>query len=126
MTSLNIPWDIPTQPPAEGIEIPMAERRTNATTITFSLPQIALLVGGAALSAFLTVSSAVGDVKSDIRNLNTLREKDAKIIELQFQAVDAKFAAIEAKAAADAEIRKQMLEKYDKANTDFQRKMLAK
>lgn len=120
-------WDHRVSPPTDaGTETMMARATPPATTLTFSLPQITLMVLGAALSAYLTVTAAVGEVKSDIRNLNTLREKDAKIIELQFAAIDARFAAIEAKSSADAAMRQQLLEKYDKSNAEFQRRMLAK
>lgn len=125
MISTTIPWES-AQPPAEETTATMSPRETRATDVSrLNFPlQFVIMVVGAALAAYGAVWQANTDSRQTMAELRGEIRLISTQLEYQGKLWDERFAAMKDKAAVEAQLREALLKQYEKANTDFQNKVL--
>lgn len=118
---------------------PTREKTVEADNIRFS-PQtiwavivVAFLFGGAQYmfarpdrEAQAAMQASQAQMQSDIRNIGTILAGMSTLRDADQKLLDERFARIKDKAEADERVRNVLLDRYDKSNTEFQKKMLQK
>jgi hypothetical protein len=82
----------------------LADRRTDASKLTFPL-QLVILIVSVAVSAYVSSAAGKWEVKSDIRNIDTRLQLGAEIAKAQAQAQEERFNALKASIDSTAKVQ---------------------